>query len=402
MAHITEDRILETSTTAGTGAFTLAGAITGFRTFASVMAVNDTCWFGIWSVDGNGNPTGEFEVGLGTYSATNTLTRTTVIESSNANTTVTFSAGTKYVALTLTASRTAQFDNTGSMWMPTASTEPGVPPTGIYLYAKTIIPGQTVLKMKRPSGVDSPIQDSISFNRLVKWQGSGAQLSPMGANAITLVGTAAAVTPSSGSAKLQSQRVQLPTSATTAGALSTAWVGAGVAPVLRGNVLGEGGFRVTIRFALHVLGTNNLGFWGLSDQGAAPTLAGLLTQTSTSPGRVGLHLSQATGTWSIINNVTGTAPTVTNLGANFPTNINDLIELVLFCQPNNGAAGSINYRVRRYTTNSDGPAFEASGTLSTNIPAATTIMSPVCSMSNNATNGTVTQHINSITVESDF
>lgn len=402
MAHITEDRILESSTTTGTGAFTLAGAITGFRTFAAVMAVNDTCWYAIWSVDANGTPTGEFESGLGTYSATNTLTRTTVLESSNAGAAVTFTAGTKYAALTLSANKTAQFNNVNAMFMPTA-TEPPNPVSGIYLYAREIVPGQTALKVKRPSGVDSPIQDGVAFNRLVKWQGSGAALSPMGANAITLVGTAAVAPITSGSARNQSQRVQLPTSATTAGALSTAWVGNAVAPMIRGNVLGEGGFRVTIRFSLIVLGTANLGFWGISDQNAAPTLAGLLTQTSTTPGRVGLQLNQTTGTWLVVNNVTGTAPTVANLGANFPTNITDLMELVLFCPPHNGTtAGNITYRVRRYTTNSDAPAFEATGTLSTNIPAATTVLAPVCSMSNNLTAGTVTQQISSITVESDF
>lgn len=407
MAHITEDRILETSTTTGTGALTLAGAVTGFRTFASVMAVNDTCWYAAWGVDSNGTPTGEFESGLGTYSATSTFTRTTILESSAAGAAVTFSAGTKYVALSLTANKTAQFNNVGAMFMPSVSAEPVLPVSGIYLYAKTLLPGQTTMKIRRPSGVDSPIQDAVAFNRLVKWQGSGAALSPMGVNTLTLVGTPAAVGTAqglaSGSVKNQSQRVQLPTSATTAGALSTAWAGNGVAPVLRGNVAGEGGFRVTIRFALHVLGTNNLGFWGLSDQNAAPTVAGLLTQTSTSPGRVGLHLNQATGTWQIVNNITGTAPTVTNLGANFPTNITDLIELVLFCPPHNGTtAGSISYRVRRYTTSASDQAFEATGTLATNIPAATTILGAVMSMTNNATSGTVTQHISSLTIESDF
>lgn len=103
MAHLLDDRVQETSTSTGTGAFTLAGAVTGFRTFASQLAVNDTTYYLIEAVDANGVPTGEWETGIGTYSATNTLTRTTVLESSNANTTVTFSAGTKRVAMVLPA-----------------------------------------------------------------------------------------------------------------------------------------------------------------------------------------------------------------------------------------------------------------------------------------------------------
>jgi len=90
------DRVKETATTTGTGDFTLAGAATGFRTFASVLSTNDTCYYCI-SVGS------EWEVGLGTYSAANTLTRTTVLSSSNSNNAVNFSAGTKDVFLTVAA-----------------------------------------------------------------------------------------------------------------------------------------------------------------------------------------------------------------------------------------------------------------------------------------------------------
>jgi hypothetical protein len=102
MAHVRQRSVLETSTTTGTGALTLAGtAVAGFRTFASVCSVNDTVRYRIWGVDANGNATGEWEDGFGTYSATNTLTRTTPLQgSSGALTAVTFSAGTKWVAIT--------------------------------------------------------------------------------------------------------------------------------------------------------------------------------------------------------------------------------------------------------------------------------------------------------------
>lgn len=101
MAHISEPRVLETTTTTGTGALTLAGAVAGFRTFASVCATNDTCLYYIEAVDGSGVPTGDWEVGLGTYSGTNTLTRTTVVRSSNSGSAVSLAAGTKRVAITI-------------------------------------------------------------------------------------------------------------------------------------------------------------------------------------------------------------------------------------------------------------------------------------------------------------
>lgn len=95
MAFITEDRVQETSTTTGTGSFTLAGAVAGFRAFSAVCSTNDLFPYTIEAVDGSGIPTGEWETGIGTYSGANTLARTTVLESSNAGAAVNFSAGTK-------------------------------------------------------------------------------------------------------------------------------------------------------------------------------------------------------------------------------------------------------------------------------------------------------------------
>jgi len=100
MAFILKDRVRETSTTTGTGNFTLLGAAHNDRAFSTVCSTNDTFWYAIVN-----NGTTEFETGLGTYSGTNTLTRTTIIESSNANAAVNFGAGTKDVFITLPASR---------------------------------------------------------------------------------------------------------------------------------------------------------------------------------------------------------------------------------------------------------------------------------------------------------
>lgn len=96
------DRIKETSTTTGTGAFTLAGAMTGFKAFSDACTVGDLLFYTIQGVDGTGAPSGEWECGYGTYSAANTLTRTTP-SAGSAATPVSFSAGTKQVFLSATA-----------------------------------------------------------------------------------------------------------------------------------------------------------------------------------------------------------------------------------------------------------------------------------------------------------
>ena len=98
MAYIVADRVKETTTVTGTGPTTLAGAASGYRSFASQLSIGDTCAYVI--VNSNWS---EWETGIGTYSATNTLTRTTVQASTNANAAVVFSAGTKDVFMGPTA-----------------------------------------------------------------------------------------------------------------------------------------------------------------------------------------------------------------------------------------------------------------------------------------------------------
>lgn len=99
MAQITADRVKETTTTTGTGTITLAGAASNFRTFSSVMATGDTCYYAIVSQSGS-----FWEVGLGTLASSTTLARTTVISSSNSNTAVNLS-GTSDVFMTAAASQ---------------------------------------------------------------------------------------------------------------------------------------------------------------------------------------------------------------------------------------------------------------------------------------------------------
>ena len=94
MALVIADRVRETTTTTGTGDIVLGGAVAGFVPFSSVLANTDTTYYGM--VGGNA-----WEVGVGTYStATNSLSRTVILASSNGGTIVSFGSGTKAVFLT--------------------------------------------------------------------------------------------------------------------------------------------------------------------------------------------------------------------------------------------------------------------------------------------------------------
>ena len=101
MAFILNDRVKETSTTTGTGAFTLAGAVSGFETFSAGIGGSNTTYYCIFH-----NGTTEFEVGFGTLnSGASTLTRTYIISSSNSDAAVNFSAGSKEVFCTVPGSK---------------------------------------------------------------------------------------------------------------------------------------------------------------------------------------------------------------------------------------------------------------------------------------------------------
>ncbi|MFM9922758.1 hypothetical protein VLK31_07190 [Variovorax sp. H27-G14] len=107
MAEVTADRVYETSTTTGTGSYTLAGAITGYRAFSSVCANADTVRCFVEDVDANGVPNGGWEVGFYTWGTGGVLARTTVEASSNAGAAVSWAAGTRRIGLGVTASKLA-------------------------------------------------------------------------------------------------------------------------------------------------------------------------------------------------------------------------------------------------------------------------------------------------------
>ena len=103
MAFVIADRVKETSTTTGTGTFTLDGAVSGFQSFASAIGNANTTYYAIVHQSAT-----EWETGVGTYTTSgSTLARTTIISSSNSGSAVNFSAGTKDVFCSVPATRSA-------------------------------------------------------------------------------------------------------------------------------------------------------------------------------------------------------------------------------------------------------------------------------------------------------
>lgn len=108
MALVLKDRARETTTTTGTGTYTLAGAVAGYESFAGVGDGNTTYYA---CTDGT-----DWEVGIGTYTASGTtLARTTILESSNADAAVSWGAGTKTIFITQPSEKAVYLDASGNI-----------------------------------------------------------------------------------------------------------------------------------------------------------------------------------------------------------------------------------------------------------------------------------------------
>lgn len=152
MALILKDRVQETTTTTGTGTLTLGGAVTGYQSFSAIGNANTT-YYAIYASGGS-----EWEVGLGTYTASGTtLSRDTVLASSNSGSLVSFSAGTKNVWCDYPAGKAVYQDANGEITGTTINANTKF--VSENYYAQSILGGNL-----RTSGGTS----------LVNWDGGGS------------------------------------------------------------------------------------------------------------------------------------------------------------------------------------------------------------------------------------
>ena len=112
MALEIHDRVKETTTTTGTGTYTLAGAVTGFETFTANLDNGDTTYY--CCTDNT-----DFEIGIGTFTSSGTtLARTTILASSNSNSAVNWSSGTRTIFMTYPADKAVFEDASGHVSIP--------------------------------------------------------------------------------------------------------------------------------------------------------------------------------------------------------------------------------------------------------------------------------------------
>lgn len=248
--------------------------------------------------------------------------------------------------------------------------------------------GQIWLDVLRPSGRDFPLQPHFGVNRIARWSPSTGTTVNSDGMPRTAVGTVS--TPTLAATNLgTSMRRWTMTSAATAGAAaedrSTGWV------CWRGNAAGFGGFTYVNRLSLTTLQATGMGFFGL--YGSTAALATTLT-LATVVNCIGLGFQRGTHTnWQLVHNDGAGAPTLTDLGANFPINTTHVLTLFIMAAPN---ASAVGVRVVNETTGNS-----TEFTISTDMPATNQFLSPHSYMNNDATAAAVAYDCAGVYIETD-
>ena len=198
MALILADRVKETTTTTGTGTVTLAGAVTGYQSFTAIGDGNTT----YYTIASQSNS--EWEVGIGTYTSSGTtLSRTTVLSSSNAGSLVNFSSGTKDVFVTYPAEKSVNVNVTGNTLL-NQSTDQG---TGVLqVTGQSTFNGAVTDKSLNLQGGNNLVLNSATLvTQNITVTANTYTLSMTGTGTITLSGTSSGTLVGTGASQVVSR-----------------------------------------------------------------------------------------------------------------------------------------------------------------------------------------------------
>ena len=274
--------------------------------------------------------------------------------------------------------------------IPALPAAPDPPPAGkLAVYARDRA-GAGWLDVQRPSGRFFPLQPHFGVNRIATWAPSTSTTVNTNGMPRTAVGTVATPTLTT-TGLADSMRRWRVTSAATANAAaeerSAGWV------CWRGNAEGLGGWNYVNRLSLTTVQATGMGFFGL--YGSISALATTLT-LATVLNCIGIGFQRGThSNWQLVHNDGAGAPTLIDLGASFPVaSMTNVLTLYIAAAPNGSDIGV------RVVEEVSGAAVEF--TITTDMPAATQLLSPRNYMNNGATAAVVAYDCAGVYVETDY
>lgn len=274
--------------------------------------------------------------------------------------------------------------------LPALAAAPDPPPAGkLAVYARDRA-GAGWLDVQRPSGRFFPLQPHFGVNRIATWPPSTSTTVNTNGMPRTAVGTVATPTLTTTNLSTSMRRWRV-TSAATADAVaeerSAGWV------CWRGNAPGLGGWSYVNRLSLTTLQATGMGFFGL--YGSTSALATTLTLAA-AVNCIGIGFQRGTHTnWQLVHNDGGGAPTLIDLGASFPVNsLTNVLTLYIAAAPNGSDIGV------RVVEEVSGAAVEF--TISTDMPAATQLLSPRNYMNTGSTAAAVAYDCSGVYLETDY
>lgn len=325
--------IAEIISAPGTGAFNLGTVAPGCNLFSTAKEADGTAILtgstvkcASLAIDANGNPGGGLEIGIYTFTAgsPSTLTRTTIIESSNGGAAVNFTGNVRveligFVAADLAAPELPSF---------AGSALPATPAEGLRLFSQRR-GGRDNAAMRGSSGMVRTLMEQIGTAG-IRWAVAGFNATAMSVAGFTFASTGTATSRfiATTSLFLSAGRVGN-VSAGTAG--SAAGFRSTNTHCLRGDAAGIGGFYCVTRFGVAAFTSDSRGFCGVF---GGTTIANV--DPSTLANIFGIGWDAADSNLQLLHNDAAGLATKVDLGTDFPakTTATDLYEFRFGCAPN--------------------------------------------------------------------
>jgi hypothetical protein len=285
------------------------------------------------------------------------------------------------------------------IYMSSIAAEQPAPPSGNLLIYTKAIANRQMLKIKGPSGLDTPLQPLLAQNKVSMWNAAyGTTTVPglWGFPAPTVATAPTARSPATTNILTRLRRIGYVSSSGSTG-LMASWRIATAAFVLGGDANNYGGFNTIIRFGISdasLIAAARM-FVGMSSATGAATNVDPATLTNS----IGVgHNASDTNLYIYYGG--SAAQTRINLGAGFPVAITTAYELVIFAPPNSNT--SVGYKVTNLGTGAEAAGTLTAATAGTQLPANTTLLTLQIWRTNNSSTSAVAFDISSIYVETDY